>query len=326
MTIDNDAASRFRGRDRRRLVPRTQLAADYQAVYGSPAVAAYALAVRDIVEGCPTIGPVDTWRRLANRICRDNPYRNRDKWRRNLSRHFTTESKGPPWQTVVLVVDHALPEPERAAALDRFADLYEAARGERPPTGGPSRSTVAGATGTDQNAPNDVPHQRLVTRLRHENALLRRQLAAARDRLAASEAENGRLRAALDGPARRGPGPGRSSDESPRPPEQQRGLRNDGHFPALTTPVGRAVPAGRRPAPRPRPLSRPETVGRPDTATFGQPGTVANEATWWIEGIWHRHGAEPTVDRSGRIRGGAGRFPAPAAPWRSPFTPEQPSA
>ncbi|MFE0593795.1 hypothetical protein [Micromonospora echinospora] len=325
MTIDNDAASRFRGRTRRRLVPRRQLAADYQAVYGSPAVAEYALAVRDIVEGCPTIGPVDTWRRLANRICRDNPYRNRDKWRRILSRHFTTESKGPPWQTVVLVVDHALPEPERAAALDRFADLYEAARGERPPTGGPSRSGPEGATGTDQNTPGSGPHQRLVNRLRHENALLRHQLAAVRERLATSEAENGRLRAALDGPAHRGPGRGQPSDESPRPPEQQRGIRNDGHFSALTAPGGRAVPAGRRPVPRPGPLSRPDAPGRPDTATFGQPGTVADEATWWIEGIWHR-GTEPPVDLPGRAQGGAGRFPAPATPWRSPFTPEQPSA
>ncbi|SCL38617.1 hypothetical protein GA0074692_5074 [Micromonospora pallida] len=319
MTIDNDAASRFQGRTRRRLVPREQLAADYLTVYGSVAVAEYALAVRDVVEGCPGIGPVDTWRRLANRICRDNPYRNRDKWRRDLSRHFTTESKGPPWRTVVLVVEHTLPQPERAAALDRFADLHEAARGERPPMGEPPRPTGDDATATGQDTSGSAPLQRVLTRLRHENVMLRRQLAATRERLAASEAENGRLRAALDGPAHRGPGGGQPSDGSSRPSEQQRGIRNDGHFPPLVPPAGRTVPAGQRGA------ARPAAGHRPDIVTLGRPGTTGHEATWWVEGIWHRSDAEPAVGQPGRTQGVPGRFPAPATPGQPPATPGRPS-
>ncbi|SCL15915.1 hypothetical protein [Micromonospora inyonensis] len=294
MTIDNDAASRFRGWPRRRLVPRGELAADYLATYGSATVAEYALAVRDVVESCPGIGPVDTWRRLAERICRDHPYRDPGRWRRDLSRHFTTESKGPPWRTVVLVVEHTLPQPERAAALHRFADLYEAARGERPPTGDGPHPSGDGAT-TPGSA---VLDQRVLARLRHENARLRRQLAIVQERLAAREAENGRLRAALD---RRGSGHGQPPDG--RSVEQQRGSRNDGHFPAGSAEPGPAR-TGRRHVPR------------PDAVALERPGTVSDEATWWIEGVWHRTDADPAVGRPGRTPGVPERFPAPAPPWQ----------
>ncbi|WBB78288.1 hypothetical protein O7606_18895 [Micromonospora sp. WMMD882] len=135
MTTDNDAAPGFRGRTRRRLVPRAELAAALRSRYGSAAVADYALAVRDVIENCPGIGAVDTWSRLAGRVCRNRSAHDRDRYRKRFSRHFTVETEGPPWQTVVLVVRHALPREERDAALARFAELYEAARGERPPTG-----------------------------------------------------------------------------------------------------------------------------------------------------------------------------------------------
>ncbi|MEK8108803.1 hypothetical protein NKG94_35780 [Micromonospora sp. M12] len=101
---------------RHRLVPRAILEAQYRKRYHNPAVSAYALAVREIVEACPEIGPIDTWQKLADRSCPPRPDRDRasrtkklTRLRKKLSRHFTAESKGPPWQTVVLVVDHALP-------------------------------------------------------------------------------------------------------------------------------------------------------------------------------------------------------------------------
>ena len=121
---------------RHRLVARALLAAGYESRYGSTAVSAYGLAVRDVVESCPEVGPIDTWSRLSERICRDRPGRNRDTLRKRLSRHFTTETKGPPWPTVVLVVEYTVPKADRAATLDHLGRLYEAAREERPPSRG----------------------------------------------------------------------------------------------------------------------------------------------------------------------------------------------
>lgn len=120
---------------RHRLIPRSVLEAKFQQRYDHPAVSRYALAVRDAVEMCPEIGPIDTWQKLSDRICLLRPERDRTAWRKKLSRHFTAESKGPPWQTVVLVVEHALPPEDRRQKLAHFAELYALARGEKPPTG-----------------------------------------------------------------------------------------------------------------------------------------------------------------------------------------------
>ncbi|MEU7586425.1 hypothetical protein AB0A95_09010 [Micromonospora sp. NPDC049230] len=144
---------------RHRLVPRSTLEAKYQRRYANPAVATYALAVRDVVENCPDIGPIDTWQKLADRIYKPRSERDRAgsrkklaRLRKRLSRHFTAESKGPPWQTVVLVVEHVLPAALRQATLNHFAELYTLARDEEPPTGTrgdrAERSTEA-RTGSD---------------------------------------------------------------------------------------------------------------------------------------------------------------------------------
>lgn len=291
MTTDIDASPRTR----RRLVPRADLAAAYQAAYGSAKVAEYALAVRDLVERCPEIGPVDTWSRLAERICRDNPHRDQARWRKTLSGHFTTETKGPPWQTVVLVVRYTLPATEREAALARFADLHEAARGERPPTG---ERPPAGA---------DPSEQRAVSRLRQENARLRQ-------RLAASEAENDRLRAALRGPTYRRSEPGGESDGSPSSRQHERpGAPNARAFPAHR--------AGSGPPPNTRPdLPQPAGSTGPDLVPVGRPGATGNEVVWRVEGRWHgRDRFRPTPS------GPAVPPPSRPAGW-SPAVAGQPTA
>lgn len=216
MTSDTSTPSAPSARHRRHwLVPREQLAAEYESRYGSPAVSEYGLAVRDVVEKCPGIGAVGTWSRLAERICRGRPGRDRATWRKRLSRHFTAETKGPPWQTVVLVVEYTVPADEREATLGHFERLYEAARGERPPSG--SRRPAAGTGRSDAwgdpqasaptgfDATGTRADDRTRTRLAHllrKNAALHRRLATLRRRLATSEAENDLLRAALRPPAR----------------------------------------------------------------------------------------------------------------------------
>ncbi|TDC59852.1 hypothetical protein E1258_16610, partial [Micromonospora sp. KC207] len=272
MTSDTNTPSSAPAWHRRHwLVPREQLAAEYESRYGSPAVSAYGLAVRDVVERCPGIGAVDTWSRLAERICRDRPGRDRDTWRKRLSRHFTAETKGPPWQTVVLVVECTVPADEREAALGHFERLYEAARGERPPSGPrPADGTTHPDAGVEPDAGDPArpvtdaagtrPDDRTRTTVAHllqENATLRR-------RLAASEAEIDLLRAALRSPARPAGqgrsrhrplgGEGRPEDlpgqrESAPPTGTPRGGRNTRHFPVGPAATNDA-PAGRHRPPR----------------------------------------------------------------------------
>ncbi|MFI1196160.1 hypothetical protein ACH4T9_23325 [Micromonospora sp. NPDC020750] len=198
MTSDTSTSPSPRGWHRRHwLVSRERLADEYESRYGSTAVSAYGLAVRDLVEGCPGIGAVDTWSRLAERICRNKPARDRDAWRKRLSRHFTAETKGPPWQTVVLVVECIVAEAEREDTLGHFERLYEAARGERPPSGHRAADPAhpdALAPEADADRPDECARTTIAQLLR-ENASLRQ-------RLAASQAENELLRHALSTPAR----------------------------------------------------------------------------------------------------------------------------
>ncbi|MEU0547096.1 hypothetical protein [Micromonospora sp. NPDC005979] len=137
--MNNEAEEHTR---RHRLVSRSKLEAQHAQRYHNPAVATYALAVREIVANCSEIGPIDTWRKLADlvhtpRTDPDRASRSRKqlRLRKKLSRHFTAESKGPPWQTVMLVVKYALPPEFRRERLAQFAELYELARGEKPPNG-----------------------------------------------------------------------------------------------------------------------------------------------------------------------------------------------
>ncbi|MFI0791978.1 hypothetical protein ACH4OY_04635 [Micromonospora rubida] len=261
---------------RHRLVARARLAAGYESRYGSAAVSAYGLAVRDVVESCPEVGPIDTWSRLSERICRDRPGRNRDTLRKRLSRHFTTETKGPPWPTVVLVVKYTVPKADRAATLDHLGRLYEAAREERPPSRGrepagpvhPHAETHSNdgsgsgyGEGDSSGGSDSSGGCGCEDGLRRENASLRRMLAA-------SQAENDLLRAALRAPAQQSVG-GRSRHQSPsrepRPedvPRQRessapagtpRGGWNPGRFPAGPSTTNDA-PAGRHRSPRIDPI------------------------------------------------------------------------
>ena len=145
---------------RHRLVPREKIYADCRAKYGTDEVADYLLAVRDEVERCPDIGGVDTWSRLERRLGRAAGKRNQR--RKALSRHFTLESKGPPWQTAMLVVRHVVTPDRREEVQARFAELYQAARGERPPTGHPSTS-VGQADGPVDRARRKKPDEAQVT-------------------------------------------------------------------------------------------------------------------------------------------------------------------
>lgn len=260
MTSDTSTPTPPTGRHQRHcLVPREQLAADYEARYCSKAVSEYALAVRDLVELSPEIGAVDTWSRLAARICHKRSGRTWATWRKRLSRHFTTETKGPPWQTVELVVRHTVAEADRVATLSRLERLYEAARGEPPtkrrrasddpahPEGVDLRATPDGADSTAGDA-----HQ-IIARLEAENASLRRTLAAwkAQNKLLRATVEVARTGRPPSGPLDGGGRPG----DVPRPRETTllEGLarkdRNPGHFPAGPTPTNDA-PAGRHRPPR----------------------------------------------------------------------------
>lgn len=238
---------------RRRLVPRDTLAADYLARYGSPAVAEYALSVRDVAENCPRIGPVDTWSRLARQVARQRRRVDWQQLRRRLSRHFTAETKGPPWPTTVLVVEFALSVERRQPELDRLAWLYRAARGEWPPTGQPGGTEAAG---------NDAGR---IAQLERENAHLR-------ERLETSELEAAYWRSHRRRSAERAPNSG------PVPPgggaaELLREARNPGRFGGRTsTADAEAALAGVRNRPgRPlldfRDTTRGAAGGRADRPT-----------------------------------------------------------
>ncbi|MEU7616208.1 hypothetical protein AB0B27_08950 [Micromonospora rifamycinica] len=281
MTSDTGTPTPPTGRHQRHcLVPRERLAADYAARYGSTAVPEYALAVRDLVELSPEIGAVDTWSRLAARICDKRSGRTWATWRKRLSRHFTTETKGPPWQTVELVVRHTVAEADRAATLRRLERLYEAARGEpptrRPPTAdGPTRpeGVDPGATAPDGADLTGQDAHRIISQLRAENASLRRALAV-------RKAQNDLLRAAIetrtretrtgrphDRPLDGGGQPAGTSPprESTLPDGPARKDRNPGHFPAGPTPTNDA-PVGRHRPPRIDVVSLPpriDAVGPP---------------------------------------------------------------
>ncbi|MBM7077621.1 hypothetical protein [Micromonospora humida] len=286
MLSDTSTPTPARGRHQRHwLVPREHLAAGYAARYGSPAVSEYALAVRDLVERSPEIGTVDTWSRLAERICRNRPGRDRDTWRKRLSRHFTTETKGPPWQTVVLVVECTVAPADRQATLRRFERLYEAARGEPPtdrrPTDGRAHPHGPGpqVTSPDGSTPTTDDAGRIIAQLRAENAVLRRTLAA-------REAENDLLRATIKTANRTTPKghPHRAPDGGNHPADPSgreaalldgpaRKDRNPGHFPAGPTPTNDA-PAGRHRPPRIDTVSLPpriDVVGPPPHRPMPRP-------------------------------------------------------
>ncbi|WFE63181.1 hypothetical protein [Micromonospora sp. WMMD714] len=266
------------------LVPREQLAAGYVSRYGSTAVSAYALAVRDLVELSPEIGAVDTWSRLAARICDNRSGRTWATWRKRLSRHFTTETKGPPWQTVVLVVTHTVAEADRAATLGRLERLYEAARGE-PPTkrrravdDQPHPEGVDRRTAPDEADPIPGDAYRIIARLRAENASLRRTLAARNALLRAITGATGQ--AAPGGGHRPAPRVG-GPDDVPRQREAAPldGLpqkdRNPGHFPVGPIPTNDA-PAGRHRPPRIDTVSLPprlDVVGIPTPLPY-PPGGI----------------------------------------------------
>ncbi len=184
------------GTPRHRLVPREKLAAAYEERWGSATVSEYGLAVRDIVENHPEIGPVDTWHKLAERMFRNKPLRGQTAaWRKRFSRHFTAESKGPPWQTVVRVVESVVPDADRRATRERLARLYEAARGEPPPTGD--------GDATDRDRRHDgrpaqtQPDERTAT-LHRRIAILERRVAASETEKDQLVVENDRLTAELD--------------------------------------------------------------------------------------------------------------------------------
>ena len=292
MTAHTARRPRPGGRHRRhRLVSRERLAADYESRYGSPAVSEYALAVRDVIEQCPEIGRSTPGAGWPSGSAGTDSGRDWATWRKRLSRHFTTETKGPPWQTVVLVVECTVAAADREATLLRFAQLYEAARGERPTSerrraavdpahpDGSALQPPPGPAGAYRVGDDADP---VLDALRGENATLKR-------RLAAREAENSLLRATIEAAKRSAPtahprtrplGGGSRPDDVPRqreavlPAESVRKDRNPGHFPAGPTPTNDA-PAGRHRPPR------IDTVSLPDTATT---------ATYWMATRAHAPG------------------------------------
>ncbi|KXK61823.1 hypothetical protein AWW66_11605 [Micromonospora rosaria] len=296
MTSQNAGPVRTRGRHRRhRLADRTELAAEFTARYG-PAVAEYALAARDLVERCPEIGPIDTWSRLADAICGGRPEWRQENWRKRLSRHFTTESKGPPWQTVVLVAKVTVPEVDRRATLDDLARLHRSARGDWPPAWHPADDGCpdrAGGTGIAQTAPGS-PESPELARLRRENAVLHRQLAASQAEIERLRAEPGRdQRRGL--PRRQPPGPGSrhrpaAGHEAPGCPPHEGARAED-------PPRGREA-AARRDSPNSGrfPAGQPTVAGsngprlpiRLDTATPRPP--IAADVAHWVA-------ADPVVPR-----------------------------
>ncbi|MDG4834796.1 hypothetical protein O7627_36630 [Solwaraspora sp. WMMD1047] len=180
------------GAERHRLVPAETIRAQCLARYGSGAVAAYLLAVREEVERHPDIGAVDTWSRFARLLhrCSASSNRGRDRIRKELSRHFTVESKGPPWKTAMLVVRYVVPEDRRQRTQAAFAVLYQSARGEPAPTGVPAPRDPADA-GPAPNRGGDPlsAMQAIIDRLRARVAVLEKELALARAQLQAARPE-----------------------------------------------------------------------------------------------------------------------------------------
>ncbi|MFI5928833.1 hypothetical protein ACIA3K_23075 [Micromonospora sp. NPDC051543] len=251
--MTNEAEERTR---RRRLVSRSKLEAQYAQRYHNPDVAAYTLAVREAVEA--EIGQVDTWQRLADRIHpptsdpdRASRARKQSRMlRKKLSRHFTAESKGPPWQTVMLVVKHAVPEEFQQQRLAYFAELYELARGEKPPTG--DRPEFAAGTGS-----LDDP-----TTAR----ALRQEIDELNERLKACMVEVTELRTAITA---RHLGPGPTSENLPRQRDPSTGALNARHFR-----VGGPVPGNHR-------------APRLDTGGPGLPGQSRGELPRLADQPWH---------------------------------------
>ncbi|MEV4386467.1 hypothetical protein AB0J68_12275 [Micromonospora sp. NPDC049580] len=238
----------------------------------------YGLAVREIVETCPEIGPIDTWQKLADRIHtpRSDPDRSsrrkkKSLLRKKLSRHFTAESKGPPWQTVMLVVKHALPPELRRQRLAHFAELYELARGEKPPSG--VRDERA-EDDTEGRGGEDVEE-----RLRQRIADLERERLDLR-------VEVSKLRSAL---AARSLGP--TSDDLPRQHEPltgpSSGAPNTRHFPTTQPRGGGSVQSHYR-------------APRLDTGSPGLPGQRRGMPPHLVDQPWH--GRQPKIDDSYDLR------------------------
>jgi hypothetical protein len=322
MTSHHDPPSPRRARTPHSLTSPDHLADQLTHQWGDPAVAAYALAARALAEEHPEVGRVDTWRRLVLKIMRDRalardggPRRQppldrvgQRRMRKKLSWHFTSRSRGPAWQQVTLLVRHLVPGEQQPAVLARLAALHAAARGHHPE---PGRVTACDPEAVPAVAPG--PEAALVELLRRQQDELRRELAASR-------AENQRLRAVIDGtgPAGRSGqrgGPGRPAD-APAP----RTARNSGHFPGCG-------------GPDESPRSRDREPARVDLSTPGGSGT--GEPRFWIDQLWHGAHRAPS-DRPVPGRGTAGgtapngsadRYPPlrPYDPVGSPVPPE-PSA
>ncbi|MET8090017.1 hypothetical protein [Micromonospora sp. NPDC005220] len=242
---------------RRRLASRSKLEAQHAQRYRNPAVATYTLAVREAVEA--EIGQVDTWQRLADRIHPptsgpDRASRARKQsrlLRKKLSRHFTAESKGPPWQTVMLVVKHAVPEELQRQRLAYFAELYELARGEKPPTG--DRPEAEDGTGTL----DDPATARS----------LRQEVDELKERLVACMVEVSELRTAI---AARHLDAGPTSENVPRQRDPSTGAPNARHFRA-----GGSAPGHYR-------------ASRLDTGFPGLPGQSRGEPPHLTDQPWHK--------------------------------------
>ncbi|WP_428962763.1 hypothetical protein [Micromonospora fluostatini] len=268
---------------RHRLADRASLAEAYTSRHGLE-VAAYALAARDLVEGCGAIRPVDTWSQVANEICAGRPKRDRERFRKRLSRHFTPETKGPPWQTVELVAGVTVPDrSQREAKLKHLALLHRKARGDwpsdwrprhadgsRPPQNQPPQNRPPQTTGPARSGagPGQGSEGDELSWWKRRCAGLEQQLTESRAALATSQGQVTALRVEVE--RLRGRQVNAGSEEPPRHrgAAGRRDARNEGHFPA-GQPAG-GPHTGRDPA-------------RLDTATPQPP--IAVEADYWTRTV-----------------------------------------